>query len=198
MHQQRGVSALDMLVVVGILGVMMAVVAPNLLTVRRQGDMERLARQVHQAVLDCRVQAITGGRKVGLVFDRGRGGWYYVMAEDWDGDGVSRRDVADGTDRTLGSKVWLKFLCSDAGVGVPTGWRVPDPAGSGWLPAGSGLRIGNAQIVSFSATGGATPSTIYFHDARFRMVAVRIHGGMGRIRVLQWRQGWDRWRELPL
>ncbi len=198
MGTERGVSALDMLVTVAILGIVLAMVIPNFRTVRRQGDMERLARQVRRAVLDCRIQAITGGRNVGLVFAQRRGGWYYTMVEDWDGDGVSRRDVETGADRPLSSKVWLEFLCSDAGVGVPAGWRVPDPSGSGWLPGGDGLRIGRAQIVSFAATGGATPSTIYFNDATTRMVAVRIHGGMGRIRVLEWRHGWEQWREMPL
>ncbi len=198
MSKERGVSALDMLVAVAIVGILVAVVIPNFRMVRRQGDMERLARQVRQAVLDARVRAITGGRNVGLVFAQGRGGWYYTLAEDWDGDGVSRRDLETGVDRSLSPKVWLRFLCSDAGVGVPAGWRVPDPSGSGWLPAGDGLRIGRAQIVSFAATGGATPSTIYFHDATARMVAVRIHGGMGRIRVLEWRHGWEGWREMPL
>lgn len=198
MRGERGVSALEMLVTVAIFGIVVAMVIPNFLTVRRQGDMERLARQVRQAVLDCRIQAITGGRNVGLVFAQGRGGWYYVMAEDWDGDGVSRRDVETGVDRPVSPKVWLKFLCSDAGVGVPAGWRVPDPSGSGWLSAGDGLRIGRAEIVSFAATGGATPSTIYFNDATTRMVAVRIHGGMGRVRVLEWRLGWEQWLEMPL
>lgn len=198
MGKERGMSALDLLVTVALLGIVAAMVAPNFRTVRRQGDMERLARQVRQAVLDCRIQAITGGRNVGLVFTQGTGGWYYLVAEDWDGDGVSRRGLERGVDRALGPKVWLKFLCSDAGVGVPAGWRVPDPSGSGWLPPGDGLRIGSAKIVSFSPTLGATPSTLYFHDATSRMVAVRIHGGMGRIRVLEWRQGWTQWREMPL
>lgn len=198
MITERGVSALDMLVTVAILGIVLAMVIPNFSTVRRQGDVERLARQVRQAVLSCRIQAITGGRNVGLVFAQGRGGWHYTMAEDLDGDGVSRRDLETGVDRPLSPRVWLKFLCSDAGVGVPAGWRVPDPSGSGWLPAGAGLRIGRAEIVSFAAAGGATPSTIYFNDATTRMVAVRIHGGMGRIRVLEWRHGWERWREMPL
>lgn len=196
MTKQKGVSALDALVTVALVGIAAAIFLPNFFTTRRQADMERLARQLRQAVLDCRVQAITGGRNVGLVFGQGRGGWYYTLAEDWDGDGVSRRDLETGVDRTLGPKVWLKFLSSDAGVGVPAGWRVPDPDGSGWLPAGDGLRIGRAHIVSFAAGGGATPSTIYFHDGTSRMLALRVHGGMGRVRLLEWRQGWRQWREL--
>lgn len=198
MSSERGVSALDMLVTVTIVGMVAAMVIPNFATVRRQTDMERLAREVKRAVLDCRIQALTGGRNVGLMFARESGGWYYTMAEDWDGDGVSRRDVETGVDQTLGPRVWLKFLCSNAGVGVPDGWRVPDPAGSGWLPSGDGLRVGSAQIVSFSPTGGATPSTVYFNDATTRLVAVRIHGGMGRVRALEWRHGWPQWREMPL
>lgn len=190
---------MDVVVTLALIGLTLGMAVANLVTVRRRGDMERLVRQLATDLMRCRILAITGGRNVGLVFvPAGEEGWYYCMVEDGDYDGVSRHDFLSGVDPTISPRMWLRFLCSDAGVGVPQGWDVPDPSGGGMLTPGDGLRIGRQDIVSFSAAGHATASTLFFHDAIDRMVALRIHGSLGRVRALEWRRGWRSWREMPM
>ena len=181
----------------GLVALMAAMTVPNWIGVRRRADHQRLTRQIAHDTLACRIAALTGCRNVGLVFAQQHGKWYYTMVADRDGDGVSRRDFTTGVDTPLGPKTWLEFLSYDVLVGVPRGWRVPDPSGTGLLPE-DGMRTGNSNIISFSHLGHATPCTVYFNDGRERMLAVRINGSSGVIRALEWRKGWPEWREAMI
>ena len=197
MTGKSGFSLIELLAVVAIIGLAVAVAVPNLGEFERRSDLVRLARQVSADALRCRMEALTSCRNVGLVFGDVEDRSYYVMVADGDNDGVSRADFLRGIDKALGPKVWVHFLSLGARLGIPPGWKVPDPDGSGTLE-GRGLRIGSSGIISFSRAGGATPSSVYFNDGRERMLVVRVNGELGRIRAMVWRRGWDRWREVRL
>ena len=197
MREERGYTLLEALTVVAIAGLILAMAVPSLDQFRRSGDLVRLARQIADDGLRCRMEALTSGRNVGLVFADVDEHSYYVMVADGDHDGVSRADYLRGVDRALGAKVWVHFLSGGTRLGVPVSWRVPDPSGNGILDA-RGLRVGSSQIMSFSKSGGATPSSVYFNDGRDRMLAVRVDGENGRIRALMWRRGWPRWHDVRL
>lgn len=195
--RSSGFTLPEAMVSLCLLGLMAALVAPNLFEVRRRFDHQRLARQIAGDTLQCRIAALTSCRNVGLVFAQQHGKWYYTMVADRDGDGVSRKDFLGGVDLPLGPRTWLEFLNYDVKVGVPASWRVPDPDGSGVLPA-DGMRTGNSDIISFTPLGHATPCTVYINDGRERVLAVRINGSSGVIRALLWRRGWSRWQEVVL
>jgi prepilin-type N-terminal cleavage/methylation domain-containing protein len=196
MNDNRGYSLPEVLVVIALAALLLAAAGIDLSFVRRHDDLHRLGRQLLADTLHCRIAALTGRRNVGLVFAMERDKWFYCMVEDRDGDGVSRRDWAGGRDVAIGPRVWLEFLSQGARVGVPNGWAVPDPSGRGVLPADDGLRLGEAAIVSFTPRATSTPSTVYFHDGRERMLAVRVPGSTGKVRMLEWRRGWPRWQEV--
>jgi type II secretory pathway pseudopilin PulG len=197
MDAHSGFSISEALVVVALLALAAAVALPNLSETRRRMDFERLARQVAADALRARMEALTSCRNVGLVFAELEGRPYYVMVADGNGNGVSRQDFVRNIDRALGPRVWLEFLSAGTRLGVPREWRVPDPSGDGTLGE-QGLRVGRAEIISFSRVGHATPSSVYFNDGRERVLAVRVHGGLGRIRALLWQRGWSQWRGVRL
>ncbi|HVN75639.1 MAG TPA: prepilin-type N-terminal cleavage/methylation domain-containing protein [Thermoanaerobaculaceae bacterium] len=197
MRRNGGFTLIEALAVVAMLALAVAIAAPNLEEFERRSDLIRLARQISADALRCRMEALTSCRNVGLVFDDVEDRSYYVMVADGDNDGVSRADFVRGVDKPLGPKVWVHFLSAGVRLGIPSGWKVPDPAGGGTIE-GRGLRIGSSGIISFSRTGGATPSSVYFNDGRGRLLVVRINGEIGRVRALVWSRGWDRWREVRL
>ncbi len=197
MNGESGTSLAEILVVLVLLGLAAAIALPNLAETRRKLDLERLARQVAADALRCRMEALTTCRNVGLVFAEASGRPFYVMVADGNGNGVSRQDFLRNLDRPLHPPVWLEFLSAGTRLGVPSEWAVPDPSGGGTL-GGAGLRVGRSGIISFSRTGGATPSSVYFNDGRERVLAVRVHGGLGRVRAIMWRRGWSEWREVRL
>jgi type II secretory pathway pseudopilin PulG len=198
MSHERGNSVLEVLVVASIIAIVAGITVPNLLVARQRADLDALARRVIVDTMRCRFQALNRKANVGLVFARDRAGYYYDTVEDGDHDGVSRNDFARGVDRRLSPTVPFDRLCSGASLGVPGNWRVPDPSGRGWLPCGDGLRAGRSDIISFTPLGDATPATLYLTDGRDRLLAVRVYGGTARIRVLEWRVGWRRWRAVSL
>ncbi len=196
--ENGGVSVVELLVVLVLLGIVVAAAAPNLLRQRSGAEMRYLATRVRADVLRCRFEALVRSRNVGLVFGEEGGRWFYSVVLDGNGNGVSRRDHENGVDEEIGARVWLSSFSSDIGMGIPVDWHVPDPGGRGFLSSDRGLRAGRARIVSFSPQGHGTPSTLYFHDGAERMVAVRIYGGTGRVRALHWSRGWQRWKPMPL
>jgi hypothetical protein len=198
MCQQSGSGLIDALVCLALLGLLLAIVVPNGAALRRQADLERLARQVISDTARCRAFAINAQRRTGLVFTKSHGKWGYRGVIDGDGDGVSRRDLTRGVDRQLFPTIELEQLAVAAQLGVPERWNVPDPAGRGRLRSGDGLRAGSAATVSFSPLGEATPASIYLNDGRERMLALRVYGATARVRVLEWRRGWLRWRRVSL
>jgi len=197
MDTHGGFSVSEALVVLALFALAVAVALPNLAETRRKTDLQRLARQVAADALRARMEALWSCRNVGLVFAEQEGRPYYVMVADGNANGVSRQDFLRNIDRALGPRIWLEFLSAGTRLGVPREWQVPDPSGGGTLGE-QGLRAGRAAIISFSRTGHATPSSVYFNDGRERVLAVRVHGGLGRIRPLLWQRGWSQWREVRL
>ena len=197
MNAPRGFTLIEAAATLALLGVALALVLPDFTESRRTGDFVRLARQVAADALRCRMEALSSCRSVGLLFAEVKEQPYYIMVADGDGDGVSRADFVRGIDRALGPKVWVEFMRGGTRLGTPPGWSVPDPDGNGTLDD-RGLHIGNSNIVSFAVTGGATPSSVYFNDGHDRVLAVRVHGGLGRVRSLLWRRGWVEWHEIKL
>jgi hypothetical protein len=197
MNGQAGTSLAEMIVVLALLGLAAAIALPNLAETRRKLDLERLARQVAADALRCKMEALTTCRNVGLVFAEVNGRPFYVMVADGNGNGVSRQDFLRNMDKPLHPPVWLEFLSGGVRLGVPREWAVPDPSGGGTL-GDPGLRIGRSGIISFSHTGGATPSSVYFNDGRQCVLAMRVHGGLGRVRAILWRRGWSQWKEVRL
>lgn len=198
MANVSGTSVVDTLVALALMGIGLAVALPNLASLRGQAGLERVARQLAADAIRCRAEAINRRRNVALVFDQQGNRSSYVPVADGDGDGVLRRDIQRGQDRPCGPHIFLDDLCRGARVGVPAGWGVPDPAGRGKLAPGDGVRAGRSGMLSFSPLGDATPATVYVNDGRERMLAVRIYGGTARVRVLEWRRGWARWRRIAL
>lgn len=197
MTTRRGFSLIETMAALALVALVAALVLPDFTEVRRRTDLVRLARQIAADALRCRIEALTSGRNVGLVFCELDGLAYYVMVADGDNDGVSRADFVRGVDKALGPKVWVHFMSGATHLGVPSHWGVPDPSGGGTLDE-RGVRVGASNIMSFAHAGGATPSSVYFNDGRDRVLAVRVHGGLGRVRALVWRQGGGEWREVPL
>lgn len=196
MRTQRGVGLTDMVVAAGLLAIGMTIALPNLVEVRRRAALDRLARTLAGHTALCRIRAIDTWRRAGLVFSRQGGRWSFTPVLDGDGDGVSRRDLEGGVDNALAPSVPIDALCPGAGIGVPADWRVPRPDGRGVLDLADGVAAGRNDIISFSPLGDATPATVYFNDGRARVLAVRIYGPTARIRVLEWRLGWKRWRQV--
>ena len=116
------------------------------------------------------------------------------MARDGDGDGIRRSDLRTGTDAIVGKVLELK--AGGAGLGILSDIRIPNPTGRGALGGDldDPVRAGSGNILTFTAQGTSSSGSIYLTDHRGSMRVIRIFGVTGRMRTLEWKTGWERWR----
>jgi hypothetical protein len=191
---QAGHSLAEGLVCLALVALVTMVSVPTLVEVRRAAALRALAQQVSGLLVRSRSWAILRQENTAVVFEH-PGPWLGFVVVDGDGDGVQREDIAAGRDRMVGAKVRLKE--SPAALGILTSEPVPDPGGEGWLGGdlGDPVRAGRGDMISFSATGTATPASIFMTDNRSQMRVVRVLGATGRTRTMVWKAGWRRWRQ---
>ena len=192
---RSGYSLIELVTALAVVGTIMVAGAPVLDDARRGAALERATAQVRGLLVRARAVAVLRSRACAVVFDRHPdGSWSCFTAEDGDGDGVRRSDIGSGSDPITGVVVRLDGV--DAGPCILTESAVPDPTGRGALGGDPGdpIRAGVGDIITFSAHGTATPSSVYLCDSRRRMVVLRIYGGTGRINTLAWRLGLDAWQ----
>lgn len=193
-RRQMGISITELVAVIAVSGFLMIVGGSSLNDARRCAAMTRSVAQVQGLLVRCRAVAVLRSRRCAVVFDRQvDGSWCCFVAEDGDGDGVRRVDISSGTDPVMDGVVVL--AAGGGGPGILGDASVPDPSGSGSLRGdlGDPIRAGRGNIITFSANGKATPSSVYFTDHSRRMVVLRIYGGTGRINRLKWQRGLSQW-----
>lgn len=145
-----------------------------------------VATRFHQA----RIRAIYQTRVVGLVFDQHAGRWLFRLCEDGNGNGLRRAEVADGRDPCPEGPYDLEAMYP--GTTIELDPNLPDP--SGVSGSSDGLRFGRSDIVSFSPAGTCTSGSLYLRSRDGAQYAVRLHGVLGRSRVLRFDEGTGTWR----
>jgi len=193
-HAEAGATVVELVLVVALLGIGSAAVLPHLATLHRAAQLRRVTGQISSLMARCRAHAILKHTATGLVFDRDGDGWRCFLAEDGDGDGIRHDDLDAGRDLIV-SEI-LQLEAERAGLGILREVPVPDPTGRGQLGGNldDPVRAGRGDVVTFTPTGTATSSSVYFTDGASRMRVVRVYGITGRIRTLVWHAGWSRWR----
>jgi type II secretory pathway pseudopilin PulG len=187
----RGYSLLEALVVVFLTGLLSLVGIGSFSRLATQASTRALSQVVRSLMAESATRAVAGRSHVGIVFERGERGATARIVQDGDWDGVTHQDMARGTDRPLGSPIYLKE--GMAYLGLPDAVRT-DPSGAP-ISDGDPVRFGRGDILSFSPTGTSTPGSLYLRDISGEEAwAFRVTGLDGRIRCFRWWKG--RWGEV--
>ena len=193
--KQTGRTLVEGLAAITLLALSALAAAPVFEGMRGEAAVSSLDRRLRALVFRCRSTALMRGRSVALVFDaRPDGEWQIYVAEDGDGDGVLQRDIDSGIDPVVTRPI--RIVAGEAGPGILTDVRVPDPLGGGSLRGdlSDPIRAGRGDKIAFSPGGTATPASIYLTDHRRCMRVVRVYGATARARSMAWRVGWPSWR----
>lgn len=192
-HASRGVTLVEMLIVVAIIGLMVAVALPAFSSIQRRSAVRAACKELQTIFHLARSRAIARGTNTGVKFLRLGGEWCYAIYDDADGDGVRNDDIDDGTDTCFRRP---RLLLPQAGlptIGLPDRDLIA-PDGEKLEAGSSPVRFNRSAICSFSPIGGSTPGTVYLTDGTGMIYALRIFGGSARIRLLrqltggQWEQ----------
>jgi hypothetical protein len=187
----RGYSLVEAVVMMFLMGLLSLVGIGSFTRLAAQSSTRALAQVVRSLVAESAARAVSGRAYVGIVFERGERGASARIVEDGDWDGVTHEDIARGTDRPLGSPIYLRE--GHAYLGLPDAVRT-DPSGAPILDDDP-VRFGRGDILSFSPTGTSTPGSLYLRDVSGKEAwAFRVAGLDGRIRCYRWWKG--RWGEV--
>lgn len=189
----RGVALIDVIVTVGVVGILAGIAIPALLATRERDAARMAARYMARRLDGLRIEAVRRNVVVSMRFDPDNPGRVGVFA-DGDGDGVLQRDIDQGIDYRLAPDAALSDHVGSVDVRIAR--DVPDPDGSGTLRAGSDpVRLGATNLLSLTPLGTATSGTVYLSGASGPQMAIRVLGATGRMRVLWFDQARRTWRE---
>ena len=194
---EDGLSLTEALVCLALLAMMAVIAVPSLGDAQRAAALHSATRRLSGLMAECRAFAILHRQSAAVVFEqREDRSWRCFIAEDGDGDGVHSDDLRARRDREVGRVVQIEGRV--AGLGFLIDEPVPDPAGRGVIRGNldDPIRAGRGNIVTFTPRGTAAPSSVYLTDHISRMRVIRVYGGTGRARTLEWRKGWPKWKRV--
>ena len=192
MRRELGLTLLEILIVLAIVGLIAIAAAPAFANYRRAASMRAEVAELRGILRAVRSRAIMRGMHAGVKFTRVGNLWTYALYDDGNGNGIRTAEIASGVDRRYAGPSMLVPHYNIAGIAVlPT--TIRDPDGDPLLPSASAVQFGSGTICSFSPTGTGTPGTIYITDGAGKLCALRVYGASGRVRVLRYDSGAQRW-----
>jgi type II secretory pathway pseudopilin PulG len=187
-----GVSLVEAMVALAVLGVLSLLTAPSLVVWRQQQQLESAVRHLALQLTHACARAVASGRTHGLALEPSTADLSWFTAVDGDGDGLSSADLNAGVDVPIdaGARLARRF------PGVTPGRPAGVPTVAGGAADRFGLAFGRSRIISCSPAGGARAGTLYLRTQRGDAAALRVYGPTARLTLWWWEpgEGWARLR----
>lgn len=196
MRDGSGFQLVEMVVALAVLVALLLFATPPLLSASSQLRVELAAYEVAAALHEARSLAVRHSAHVALRFEPEPRRVGFAHYRDGDGDGVRNADIAQGIDPRISPQRWFDHLGPRVGFGFPPGAPPRDP-GDPSRRLGrreDPIRFNDSDLASFGPLGTATPGSLYLTDGRRHLMAVRLHGITGKLRILRWDAAGDAWR----
>jgi len=182
MMRQRGVTLLEVVVVLAIVSLFVTISSFAMQSIRRRSGLRAAAIGVRGLLIRTNSKSVARARHCAVRFSNIGDQWFYSIYEDGNGNGVYSEEIKRGIDKLVEGPKPL-FEPGSAQVGFPPAGAV-DPDTNRPIPPGTrGVQFGQSNLCSFSYYGGCTPGTIYLTDGVSAAAMVRCSGAGGRIRI---------------
>jgi Tfp pilus assembly protein FimT len=192
--RQTGFAFIDLIVVLAIVGIIVLCAIPAFAAYRRQSSVLAAAHEMRSLLRAVRSRAIAHDGNCGVKFVKTATNWTYTLYDDGNANGISNANITKGIEkRYFGPAVVMPSFRTASISLLPK--TIRDPDGAKLLPSDPALQFGNSTICSFSPQGGGTPGTIYISDGISNLYCVRVFGATGRLRMLRYDSGKQKWEE---
>ncbi|MBM3770616.1 MAG: hypothetical protein FJW27_04865 [Acidimicrobiia bacterium] len=192
-RRSSGFSLLELLFIVGVVATVGAVAVPHLLGAAARYRTLGAARHVAATLQKARVLAVSRGANVGVRFVMDDDRFRFAMHVDANRNGLSTRDIEEGTDPQIGGRDGLEEF-GGARFGLWPGLLSPDGA---MTHSDDPIRVGTERLVSFTPNGTASPGSLYIRGAGGQQYVVRIYGDTGKTQVLRYASSQRLWVASP-
>jgi len=183
MAKHAGYTLVELLFVAAVFATLSGISVPLLLSGRDSARAVAAARYVAARLQLARIEAVRRSASVALRVDTSTDGMPFSLHVDGDGDGVGVADIEAGGDPALGPAERLNHQFPGVVFGIDAGVLSVDTGEP--LAPGDSIRIGRADVLSFSPTGGASGGSLYILGGPRQQYVVRVLGVTGRVRVMQ-------------
>jgi len=179
MQGKRGLTLIELIVVMCILGVMVLIAIPNIGRWLPRYRLKSAARDVASNMQLARLGAIKDNREWALLFDV-NGQLYRIISDKGpDGNWGTPDDIEE---RVVNLSEYRNIQFGDSGHG---------PAGGG-VPVGDGVTFVQKRA-EFNPGGTSTAGTVYLQNNRNGAMAIRVDSNTGIVRMWTWDfPGWER------
>lgn len=179
----RGVSLIELLIVVAIVGLVTTISIPSLTQISRKRELKAAAAELRSIFRDVRMRAVARSSNAAVKFREIGGIWHYGFFSDGDGDGVRNDDILSGTDPMTGPYREVFGSTGKVRIGLPDVATWDAERGERILPGESPVRFNRSTLCSFSANGSGTPGSIYLTDGAGNAAVVVVYGASGKVRL---------------
>ncbi|MCC5875086.1 MAG: prepilin-type N-terminal cleavage/methylation domain-containing protein [Candidatus Sumerlaeia bacterium] len=193
-HRRRGVTFLEIMVVIVILGILAAVALPNMMGTRSRAALRTAARSMTSAGIQARQAAIAYGKETELIIDMENGSWMILLMPEEEDERVNRgrrrapvrssmrteREMAPG----YTSEEQIRELPSRVTFGEITTWSDKDDA----RPATNrrrGVVRADLHRLTFYPNGSSSGMAIELKNDRDRSLTVDFDRSSGRPEIYE-------------
>jgi Tfp pilus assembly protein FimT len=182
-----GLSLLELLVALLLTMLVGAALLPALGQLTTTSRMAAAARLLVVQLQGLRASSVARGRSHGLFFQHDERGWYWLVVQDGNGNGLRTVEVEQGTDPVLSGPHRISDSLPHVDFGFPPHRTVPriPPRRGALADLDRPVRLGNSGLLAYSPLGTSSSGTLFLSDGRESLIAVVLYGRTGRIRV--WR-----------
>jgi len=193
---QAGFTMAEMVVSLAVLTMLLMISIPTLTRIVGGVRLDLAAAEMAGVLRGARSLAIRLDREVAVkFFPRADGGATWAVYRDGNGNGVLNRDITAGVDPLVAPPRALEELGKQMRFGFPPGKRVRDPGSPGQLLATDDpIRFNQSNLASFGPLGTGTAGSLYLTDGQSRLMAVRVFGRTGKVKVIAYDFEAEIWR----